>query len=138
LSLAAFRVLERTRRDSGSERDGEIVRSLRYALRQRPLRLGPVKRSPSRSQRHFQIAPQIGFQEAPGQDRTSLSLVCSDRPGLLALVAQILREQHVRVHGARIATFGERAEDFFLLSDERNRALDGEMREAVADALRAR
>src|SRR5690606_18918573 len=32
LSLDTFRVLERTRRDSGSERDGEIVRSLRYAL----------------------------------------------------------------------------------------------------------
>jgi len=28
------------------------------------------------------------------------------------------------VHDARIATFGERAEDFFLLSDEHDRPLD--------------
>jgi [protein-PII] uridylyltransferase len=138
LSLDTFRVLERSRRDAGEGRDEEIVRNLRYALRQRPLRLGPVKRSLSRSQRHFQIVPQIEFAAGTTADRTSMSLVCSDRPGLLALIAQVLRAQRVRVHGARIATFGERAEDFFVLSDELNQALDEPMHEAIALALRAR
>ncbi len=138
LSLDTFRVLERSRREAGPDRDEEIVRSLRYALRQRPLRLGPVKRSLSRGQRHFQIMPQVEFAAGASADRTSMSLVCSDRPGLLALVAQVLREQRVRVHGARIATFGERAEDFFVLSDEQNQALDEKLLNAVDEALRAR
>lgn len=138
LSLDTFRVLERSRRDAGSGRDEEIVRSLRYALRQRPLRLGPVKRSLSRGQRHFQIVPQIEFAPVAGAERTSMSLVCSDRPGLLALIAQVLREQRVRVHGARIATFGERAEDFFVLADEHDQALDDTRCAAVAAALRTR
>jgi len=58
--------------------------------------------------------------------RTQLALVCTDRPGLLADVAQVFRAQQVRVHAARIATFGERVEDFFQLTDERDFALERE------------
>lgn len=135
LSLDTFRVLERSRRDADPGRADEIVRSLRYALRQRPLRFGPVRRSLTRPQRHFQMAPQIEFSAASTPERTRMALVCSDRPGLLALIAQVLREQAIRVHGARIATFGERAEDFFVLSDERNRPLDQASIERVQGAL---
>ena len=60
----------------------------------------------------------------PSGERTQLGLLCADRPGLLAHVARALRSCGVRVHDARIATFGERAEDFFLLSDEHDRPLD--------------
>ena len=56
--------------------------------------------------------------------RTLLSLVCTDRPGLLADVAHVLRAQRLRVHDARIATFGERAEDVFQITDAHDRALD--------------
>lgn len=155
LSLDTFRVLERSRREAAAieisspfaadearridhERDEEIVRSLRYALNQRPLRLGPVKRSLSRTQRHFHVSPQIDFTPSPTPGRTRMALVCSDRPGLLALVAQVLRETRVRVHGARIATFGERAEDFFVLSDESDAALDDAAAERIGVALRER
>ena len=56
-------------------------------------------------------------------ERTRLSLVCTDRPGLLAEIAQVIRRHGLRVHDARIATFGARVEDFFLLSDENDRAV---------------
>ena len=68
---------------------------------------------------------------------TQLSLVCSDRPGLLATVAQVLRECGVRVHDARIATFGERAEDMFQISDEHDRPLPDPQRQSLRDALLA-
>ena len=51
-------------------------------------------------------------------DYRHISIVCNDRPGLLADIARVLREQRLRVHDARIATFGERAEDMFQISDE--------------------
>jgi len=65
---------------------------------------------------------------------TQLALVCSDRPGLLAEVAQALRDARVRVHDARIATFGERVEDFFVLAG----ASGGVLTQAARDALRGR
>ncbi|MBO9662921.1 MAG: [protein-PII] uridylyltransferase [Dokdonella sp.] len=82
-----------------------------------------ARRSLPRRLRHFQRTPQIEFS-ATGE-ATQLALVCSDRPGLLAQVAQALRDARVRVHDARIATFGERVEDFFVLTDEDDRPLDG-------------
>ena len=42
------------------------------------------------------------------------------------------------MHDARIATFGERAEDVFQITDERDRALDDpQQQQALRDALLA-
>ena len=68
--------------------------------------------------------------------RTQLALVCSDRPGLLAHVAAALRECQLRVHDARIATFGERVEDFFELTDQGDCALNATQLDTLRDALR--
>jgi [protein-PII] uridylyltransferase len=45
-----------------------------------------------------------------------------------------LRAHRIRLHDARIATFGERAEDFFQISDEANHAI---VDDARLEALRA-
>lgn len=100
----------------------------------------PTRRTQPRHLRHFRIAPQIGF-DAAGPDRTLLSLVCTDRPGLLADVTQVLRDQSLSVHDARIATFGERAEDVFQITctnaDGLRRPLDADQQQALRDALLA-
>ena len=93
----------------------------------------PAQRAQPRHLRHFRIAPQVDFDTAADGLRTVMSLVCTDRPGLLADIAHVLRQQRIRVHDARIATFGARAEDVFLVSDRQDRALD----ESQCDALRA-
>ena len=98
-------------------------------------RLRPARRSQPQHLRHFRVAPQLDFAEVAGVTR--IGLVCTDRPGLLADVARVLREQRLRVHDARIATFGERAEDLLLVSDEHNQALAPERRDALRDALLA-
>ncbi|WP_460762497.1 [protein-PII] uridylyltransferase [Lysobacter fragariae] len=99
----------------------------------------PARRTQPRHLRHFRIASQIGFDRITGgaAGRTMLSLVCNDRPGLLADVAQVLRDQHLRVHDARIATFGERAEDVFQITDRRDQPLDETQQQALRDALLA-
>jgi len=114
-----------------------LRRALSEALAQTQYHFEWQARALPRSLRHFQIAPRVTF-DAAGATRTQLALVCSDRPGLLADVAKVFRECRVRVHDARIATFGERVEDFFLLSDERDQALDETTRTALHDVLRQR
>ena len=97
----------------------------------------PAKRAQPRHLRHFRIVPQVEFADADN-GRTLLSLVCTDRPGLLANVSRVLRNQRLRVHDARIATFGARAEDLFQISDEHDCALqDHHQRQALRDALLA-
>ena len=111
-----------------------LRRALADALALPQYRFEWQARALPRSLRHFQIAPRITF-DAAGNTRTQLALVCSDRPGLLADVAKVFRECAVRVHDARIATFGERVEDFFLLSDEHDQALDETTCAPLRDAL---
>ena len=95
----------------------------------------PAQRAQPRHLRHFRVAPQVDFDTSADGRRTVMSLVCTDRPGLLADIAQVLREQCIRVHDARIATFGARAEDVFLVSDRQDRALDESQCAALRDAL---
>jgi len=100
----------------------------------------PPRRAQPTHLRHFRIAPQIAFDTIDADDgRSMLSLVCTDRPGLLADVTQTLRAQSLRVHDARISTFGERAEDVFqitaLNADGRYGPLDESQQQALHAAL---
>lgn len=112
-----------------------IDRRLRDALSGALERIRPARRAQPRHLKHFRIAPGIGFDDSADGRYTVLSLVCTDRPGLLADIAHALRTRHIRVHDARIATFGERAEDVFRVSDTGNQALNTADREALRAAL---
>jgi [protein-PII] uridylyltransferase len=101
-------------------------------------RIRPARRNAPRHLRHFRIAPQVQFADSADGRHSVLSLVCTDRPGLLADLAQVLRAHRVRVHDARIATFGERAEDVFRITDEQDRPLSADGKNALHDALLAR
>jgi [protein-PII] uridylyltransferase len=114
-------------------RVAEVETALRSALGRSILNVQPVRRALPRTLRHFQIEPRIVFNVVGG--RTRLGLVCTDRPGLLASVAQTFRSLGMRVHDARIATFGERVEDFFSISDENDRLLDEAAQETLRCAL---
>jgi len=116
-------------------RTHELRASLLRALSPdaQPTRL--AQRGLARRLKHFQRPPQIDFVQASEVARTRLALVCSDQPGLLARVAQGFLETSVRVHDARIATFGERVEDFFELTDRHDLPLSPSMQESLRVAL---
>ncbi len=113
---------------------GRVVELLHAALRD-PATVRPARRAMPRHLRHFRMAAKVSFDDVEGGLRTRLGLVGTDRPGLLADVAQVFRVHGLRVHDARIATFGERVEDIFLLSDRDNRALQPDSIEPLRAAL---
>ncbi|WP_133499727.1 [protein-PII] uridylyltransferase [Cognatilysobacter terrigena] len=119
----------------------DVARRLEQVLAGTLDALRPARRAQPRHLKHFRIAPQVGFDRIDAPPRTMLSLVCTDRPGLLADVALVLREQGMRVHDARVATFGERAEDVFQITrvDASNvdAPLDEPHQQALRDALLA-
>ena len=115
-----------------------IEQRLRTALAGPLEGIRPARRTLPRHLRHFRITPRITFDDDARRGQTVLSVVCTDRPGLLANIAHALRTRHIRVHDARIATFGERAEDVFRISDTRNQVLDPDDRQALREALLSR
>jgi [protein-PII] uridylyltransferase len=114
---------------------GRLQRGLSQALDQSAEAVVAIRRPPPRALRHFPILTRIEFHDDAASGRTQLALVCADRPGLLAGVADVFRAGNMRVHDARIATFGERVEDFFLITDETNRPLDTPAQDALREAL---
>jgi [protein-PII] uridylyltransferase len=136
LTLDTFQVLDRRRDEQDAmTRNQEIQMALTMALSEKPLRPKLSKRRSTREERLFRFAPQIEFEQRSGDSATQLMLVCPDRPGLLASVAHAFRDAGVRVQSARIATFGERAEDFFTVAGANGDALSTADCERLKTAL---
>lgn len=83
--------------------------------------------------REFLSNAVIRFSEAGGL--TKMEVRCTDRPGLLSSIANVLLAHKVRLHDARIATFGEQVEDSFLLSDYADKQLNSSTCEALQQNL---
>lgn len=132
MTLDTFQMLDAgyTGEVSPAQRAAQIARVLKASLREGAGRKPLVRRVLSRHLRHFPIPVQIEF--SAHDNGTLLTLVCNDRPGLLAQVAAVLRQHNVRVQDARIATFGERVEDFFQLTD----AAGGPLSDSQCEKLR--
>jgi len=111
----------------------ELVARLQKATRDEGPR-APVQRKLSRQLKHFTSAPVIRFR--PDKSGTVLRVDCNDQPGLLSRLAAAIYQQGVQVHNARIATFGEKVEDTFLISDPDHQPLTESAQEALAEAIR--
>ncbi len=141
MTLNVFVVLDR---DGKPVTDGhlftEITQALSQGLRQPASVLGRRNQRLGRRQlQAFSIPIQVNFHNDHEHQRTIVEIICTDRPGLLAQIGMLLAEQRIRLQNARIATFGERVEDIFLVTDSANRPLDearfADLREALISAL---
>jgi [protein-PII] uridylyltransferase len=68
-----------------------------------------------RTLKHFPIETAVNFGASPHANTTVMEVTAQDRPGLLYQVALALAACNVRLITAKIATFGERAEDIFFV-----------------------
>lgn len=75
----------------------------------------PIKGRLSRQSRLFPIVPQVTLRPDAGGHQFLLSVVATDRLGLLASIARVLVQFKLNLVTARIATLGERVEDVFLV-----------------------
>ena len=77
----------------------------------------------NRQRKHFTFPTAVEFWPDPNYDRTVMKVTAFDRPGLLSLVSTALNHCEVRLHNAKVATFGERAEDLFFITSHADNAL---------------
>jgi [protein-PII] uridylyltransferase len=52
-----------------------------------------------------------------------MEVIASDRPGFLSRVSIALAGCDVRLHGAKIATYGSRVEDIFFITDRKDQPI---------------
>ena len=87
----------------------------------------------SRALQHFPIATRVSFASSPNRQSTVMQVVAQDRPGLLYQVALALQHCRLRLVTAKVATYGERAEDIFFITARDTPALVSEAQQACLD-----
>jgi [protein-PII] uridylyltransferase len=67
--------------------------------------------------RVFKVTPRVLIDNKASANDTVIEVNGRDRPGLLYDVTRALSKLQLMIHGARIATYGERAVDVFYVQD---------------------
>jgi [protein-PII] uridylyltransferase len=95
-----------------------------------------VSRQLPRQIKQFKFPTQVEFEQIETHHRTVMHVKALDRPGLLSRIAQALHHCEIHLSNARIATFGERAEDIFYITDKKEQAIhDAAQLECLAQTI---
>ncbi len=138
--LDTFMVLEEDGQTISDEhRVHEIALALKQSLADTERHPEQVSRRARRQLQHFIVPPEVNFREDAANSRTVMEVVTRDRPGLLSRIAGAMTSCGIRLQNAKIATYGERAEDIFFLTDSDGRPLPKQLcvkcEKCIVDAL---
>ncbi len=116
MSWDLFQVMDRDAspiNEADSHRLKSILETQLVEQEVRPLPPRPVPRrlQPFMDRPHIEIRPHRS-------GLTTLEITATDRPGLLSAIAETLVALDLRLLDARIATFGQRVEDVFMIGQD--------------------
>ena len=140
-TLDTFIVLEGSgRKVTGRDRRKEIKNALRRNLSNLDKPMKAVSHVRSRKLRHFPVPTRVRFSQDETNNRTLMEVSATDRPGLLSAIGTAMESCGISVQGAKIATYGERAEDIFFITDHRHRMIRNEnlfadLRKSISESL---
>lgn len=115
------------------DRRRELEQALTVALQSE--KLPALSITPNRQLQHFTVQTDVRFLHENKKEHTEMELVALDKPGLLAQVSQIFTELNLNLLNAKITTVGEKAEDFFILTNQLGQALAREERERLNSVI---
>jgi [protein-PII] uridylyltransferase len=125
----------------GRERKKEIQTLLHNNLLDFETPIKTVSRIKSRKLKNFPIPTQVSFSQDEKNVRTVMEVTATDRVGFLSAIGSALEQCRTRLQSAKIATYGERIEDIFFITDQNNRMITDEsqfemLRNAITEALK--
>ena len=103
-----------------SEKAKVLIDKLEEAISPRILKPKIVQRRQPRHLRHFKTDTEISFKHDMKNRWTDLEISTTDRPGLLASICQVFLKHGALIKKARIATYGEKAEDRFSITSKQD------------------
>jgi [protein-PII] uridylyltransferase len=122
--LHTYHVLEDTGAPvTGIRRSEEIRIALQSELDHGRQNIWRIARRMPRQYKHFPIKTHVEFKLDEYDQRTVMTLITADRPGLLSRVGLAFADCKVRLLNAKIATLGARAEDVYYITDLHNQPL---------------
>lgn len=115
-ALDSFYVIPMQQAPTSSRDIDQISYALSQLLQQQAPLSPPLQSRLSRQLKHFPLSSHILLRPDENGQYHTLSITAGDRAGLLSSIAYVLSQYQINIHTAKIMTFGERAEDIFLIS----------------------
>ncbi|MDF4792930.1 ACT domain-containing protein, partial [Vibrio parahaemolyticus] len=132
--IDTFMVLDQHGEAIDESRHAAVIKHLTHVLEAgRPTKI-KTRRTPNKLQ-HFNVKTKVDFLPTKGKKHTLMEFVALDTPGLLAKVGRTFADLNINLHGAKITTIGERAEDLFILTSEAGGRLSEEQQNELRDKL---
>jgi len=123
-SLDSFLIADHEYQPLGESNQSIHLLELLQANIAQPLETIPeVSRHLPRQIKHFDFPTKVEFEQHETLDRTIMHVKALDRPGLLSRIARALHDCETQLSNARVATFGERAEDIFDITDKQGKPI---------------
>ena len=141
-TLDTFIVLEESGEIvGGRDRKKEIQTLLHNNLLDFETPIKTVSRIKSRKLKNFPIPTRVSFSQDEKNARTVMEVTATDRVGFLSAIGSALEQCRTRLQSAKIATYGERIEDIFFITDQNNYMITDEtqfemLRNAITEALK--
>ncbi|MFV0575521.1 MAG: bifunctional uridylyltransferase/uridylyl-removing protein GlnD [Vibrio sp.] len=129
-ALDTFMVLDQNGEPIEDMRHEQIRHSLSEMLNGNVSPSKRYRRAPNKL-KHFPVKTMVDFIPTRTGKRSLMELVALDTPGLLAKIGQVFAKLGVNLHGAKITTIGERAEDLFILTSPSGGRLEPEVEEQL-------
>jgi [protein-PII] uridylyltransferase len=132
--LDTFMVLDQNGHAIEHERHPILISQIQKSIARGVPVLHKTRRTPS-NLKHFKVKTRIDFLPTKSKKRTLLEFVALDMPGLLATVGATFAKLGLNIHGAKITTIGERAEDLFIITNAQNVRLTEEEQTQLKNVL---
>ena len=119
--------------------DNERLHSIRMAIikgiNEEPSLERIAKLRDNSKKQIFKVPTGVNYLEDHTNEATNLEISALDQPGLLAKIGIIFDKFNLLVRSSRITTTGERADDFFSVTDRQGRPLNERTKDKLEQAL---
>lgn len=123
-TLDTYIVLDKAGEEITNRSDKKkIAEKLNKGLLNLETHLRKISTPRTRKQKIFPLPTRVLFSQDEKNQRTIMEVIASDRPGLLSRVGIALAGSGIRLHGAKIATYGSLVEDIFFITDKQDEAI---------------
>ncbi|PWI34473.1 [protein-PII] uridylyltransferase [Vibrio albus] len=133
-TLDTFIILDQNGEPIDESQHVGLIRSLKQVIKEGKLTAIKLRRTP-RNLKHFNVKTRVDFIPTKRRKQTLMEFVALDTPGLLAKIGATFAELNINLHGAKITTIGERAEDLFILTSSTDSLLTYEEQEQLKELL---
>ncbi len=134
MTLDNFIILENDDSMVEESRFNDVIHAVKEAIDSDTIAISHAR--VPRKIKHFEVPTRVYCSDDLEKNRTIMEIEALDMPGLLAKIGRVFFDNKINIHTAKVSTIGERAEDFFIVTNNNDEALNKDEKDLISAQLR--